>query len=383
MIKKALPEETEKHFSHVFDKNLVAGKLYSTTIELTRRCNFSCIHCYNLSHNSQPDLPTKKLLELIDSLTEMECLYLVFTGGEPLIHKDFRTIWSHAYKKGLLLTLFTNGYLLDKDLVAFLKKYPPYDIEITMYGFSSRTYGETTGNSKAFETVTGNIRNLKKENFRFSLKTVVLKHNIKEVPEIYRFARSMNVTFRYDLNISPTLEGGGTSSLFVPSADILQLFNIIKDSEKATCELLDNVKKSREYFKDGDNLYTCGAGKASVYVDHCGNVYPCALARGNTSNICDKPISRIIKEDIPVWFEKKITSPDINACRNCRDSYYCDWCPAIEDNPEISDLEKKRWKTNICRIAKLQKENFEKKLPASGKLEESLARAGYFELKYK
>ena len=114
-----------------------AGKLYDTIkdhrpikgqIELTHRCNLNCVHCYckgsedvarNMSHAARlasstenRELTTQEWKEILDEIHRKGCLWLCFTGGEPLIRDDFLEIYSYAKEKGFIITINTNGLLL-------------------------------------------------------------------------------------------------------------------------------------------------------------------------------------------------------------------------------------------------------------------------------
>ena len=45
-------------------------------------------------------------------IKEAGCLYLLLTGGEPLLREDFPEIYTFAKHNGFLVTVFTNGTLL-------------------------------------------------------------------------------------------------------------------------------------------------------------------------------------------------------------------------------------------------------------------------------
>lgn len=382
MIHEVSKIENELYFSDLFDACLSSNKLYSATIELTRNCNFSCAHCYNLPETRLPMLSFNELSKLINSLAELNCLYILFTGGEPLIHRDFSRLWEHAYNKGILPTLFTNAFLLNGDHFSLFRKYPPLDIEITMYGFSDETYKLVTGKSNAFGRVKENILMLKKLKIPFSLKSVVLRQNINEIYSIFKFAKELGTTFKYDLNISPAIDGLGKSHLFARPKEIGNLFLKVKDTKKAVQRLLKEAKDFREEFKRAGDLFTCGAGRASIYIDHAGNLHPCVLSRMPIGNILEQPLSALIKHKLPVCLNKKKSTLESYVCRNCPDNYYCDWCPAVEDNRNISKLEIKRWRANICRIARLQKEKFEGK-QTNRHTTPTVGHAGHFEHKFK
>jgi len=383
MIKELSDKESENYFSSIYDSHIKKGLLYSATIELTKKCNFSCIHCYNSFNQNMPDLSLAELKKIIDTLIEKQCLYIVLTGGEPLLYKNFKEFWIYAYEKGLLITLFTNAALINESIIKLFKKYPPYDIEISMYGYSDATYYALTGVKNQFNKIENNILMLKENSINFSVKSVAIKQNIKEIKDIYNFTKELGVLFKYDLNISPGINGKKTSHLFAPSKDIIDLFKNVPESKDAKCTLLKNLEESRANFKKNTRLYTCGAGKASVYFNSKGEIHPCTICRSPEINSKDNSLDQILTHALPKLLEKKTYDKDILACLNCEDSYFCDFCAAIDCNPIIKPLEKKRWKANICRIARLYKEHFEGTVPSNKPEKEFLVKAGYFELKYK
>ena len=95
-------------------------------MELTFRCNNLCKHCYcgaapDDAGQIQREMSTASVLRLIDELVDMGCLWFLITGGEPMLRPDFREIYLHAKKRGLLVIIFTNGTLIDDEMAAFLK----------------------------------------------------------------------------------------------------------------------------------------------------------------------------------------------------------------------------------------------------------------------
>jgi radical SAM protein with 4Fe4S-binding SPASM domain len=95
------------------------------SVELTAACNQRCAHCYNAwraEGNRSPErLPTAELLALLDRVAAEAGLERVtLSGGEPLLHPDFRPITEHLRGRGLELCLITNGTLVDRDVAAFL-----------------------------------------------------------------------------------------------------------------------------------------------------------------------------------------------------------------------------------------------------------------------
>jgi len=135
-------------------------------IEVTHRCPLKCTHCYNnLPMGDQEaqryELTFEEHCRILDEITEAGCLWILFTGGEIFVRKDFPDIYTFAKQKGLLITLFTNGWFLTPTIADYLFQWPPFSIEITLYGRTKETYERITGIPDSYERcMRGCSRNL-------------------------------------------------------------------------------------------------------------------------------------------------------------------------------------------------------------------------------
>src|SRR3990167_1268938 len=111
-----LPEIKYAEFSRHLHKKSIAERIpLHGTIELTFRCNLNCVHCYCPTLGPQDierELNYQEICRIIDDMLAEGCLWWTISGGEPLIREDFQDIYIYARKKGLLITLFTNGTLI-------------------------------------------------------------------------------------------------------------------------------------------------------------------------------------------------------------------------------------------------------------------------------
>src|SRR5260370_14946517 len=100
------------------------------SIEVTRRCPLECQHCYNNlpmgdQDARQREMTTEEHFRVLYELVEMGCFWLLYTGGEIFARKDFLEIYTYAKKKGFLITLFTNGTLINEIIADYLVQWPP------------------------------------------------------------------------------------------------------------------------------------------------------------------------------------------------------------------------------------------------------------------
>lgn len=107
-----------------------AGIPLNGTFELTPLCNMNCRMCYVRMSPAQqeaihPLRTAKEWLALGEEAKQAGMLYLLVTGGEPFLRPDIREILSALHWMGLILSVNTNGTLINEVVVEWLKETPP------------------------------------------------------------------------------------------------------------------------------------------------------------------------------------------------------------------------------------------------------------------
>ncbi len=100
---------------------------FLVALNLTRRCNLKCAHCYldagTLTRGDPDELTTPEAFRLLDEIAELSReTMVVLTGGEPLLRPDIMEIASHAARLDLMVVMGTNGVLLNNKRVAALQR---------------------------------------------------------------------------------------------------------------------------------------------------------------------------------------------------------------------------------------------------------------------
>src|SRR5215470_10856401 len=197
--------ELHKHFA---DKRAPV----EVTLEVTRRCPLECQHCYNnlemgdMAARSR-ELSKEEYFKILDELAEMGVIWMLFTGGEIFARKDFLEIYTYAKRKGFLITLFTNGTIINEEIADYLKEWPPFAIEITLYGRTRETYEALTMIPGSYDRCLRGIKLLKERDLPLKLKTVATSINKHEVMAMRRFAEEeLGVEFKMDGQINPRID---------------------------------------------------------------------------------------------------------------------------------------------------------------------------------
>jgi len=296
----------------------------SGSIDLTSRCNLRCVHCYvPPAGQGGEELSTERLLHLLDETAEAGCLYLLLTGGEPLLRDDFVDVYRHAKTKGMIVTVFTNGTLVTDEHLDAFSDLPPHNIEISLYGATAPTYERITGVPGSFAQCMAGIRALLDRGLNVRVKTILMTLNRDEFFDIERVARELGVDFRFDAALFPRLDGDRAPlRLRVPPQEAVE--KELADPERAARWRRYYEKRARTTARSG--LYLCGAGMTTFHVDARGNLKPCIMTQVPSYNIRD----RAFGEGWPVMAQVREREPGPEyPCNGCEKKVLCGYCPAF------------------------------------------------------
>ncbi len=324
------------------------------SLEVTRRCPLECQHCYNnlpmgdLGARNR-ELSKEEYCALLDELADMGTLWVLFTGGEIFARKDFLEIYTYAKGKGFLITLFTNGILINEKIADYLREYPPFGIEITLYGQSRETYERLTAMPGSYDRCMRGIRLLLDRGLPLKLKTVGTKVNKHEVEDMRRFAEEeLGVEFKLDSLINPRIDcsqaplGVRLSPEEVVAMD-LQWHKVANEHRKLLREELASAATLP------DTMYQCGGGVHGFAVDPYGRMSICVLSHRETYDIRQGNVREGWEKFLMEVRLRKRTRP--TKCSNCRIRSVCSMCPA---NGELENGNPESPVDFLCEVAHLR-----------------------------
>lgn len=151
----------------------------------TRTCNLKCRHCYSSSEAKTYDneLSTDEALALIDDLADFNVPTILFSGGEPLIRKDFFTLAAHAREKGIRATLSTNGTLITPEVAQKIKDHGIGYVGISIDGVCE-VNDDFRGVEGAYDRALEGIRNCRAVGQRVGLRFTINKANMDYVSDV-------------------------------------------------------------------------------------------------------------------------------------------------------------------------------------------------------
>jgi radical SAM protein with 4Fe4S-binding SPASM domain len=316
------------YFKELFRRAEAARVPLSGSLELTRRCNLRCIHCYLgpqecVRSDLRSEMTTAQVLAIIDQIVAAGCLNLLITGGEPLLRPDFDTIYRHAKLAGLHVTVFTNGTLLTDRIIDLFRDLPPWIVEVSVYGATAATYEQITGIPGSYNRCLAGIRRLSEAGIRLCLKTMLMTKNSHELGAIEDLAQTYGAKFRFDPVLNTCLDGGREPlRLRVDAAQVVRLE--FANPERA--QKWVDVHTRYPNLAPSDRLYPCGAAETGFHVDAFGNLQPCVMLPEVSRSLLSGAFAEAWAS---LAYLRQVKVDSASGCALCPRRLYCGYCPGL------------------------------------------------------
>ena len=341
------------------------------SIEVTRRCPLECLHCYNNLPMGDMDARQRELskeehFRVLDELVEMGCFWLLYTGGEIFARKDFLEIYTYAKKKGFLITLFTNGTIITEQIADYLAEWPPFAIEITLYGRTRETYEALTAIPGSYDRCLRGIRLLKERGLPLKLKTVATSINKHEVVAMRRFAEDeLGVEFKMDGQINPRIDCSQSPlAVRLSPEDVVALDMSAPKGVSEYRRLARRDLESPPSLSQIDTVYFCGGGMSSFAINAYGEVGICVISQQETFSIRGEGVRAVWEESLLRLRNRQRTR--VTKCVQCRIQSLCGMCPA---NGEMENGDRESPVEFLCQVAHLRAAVIGVEVPEHGECE--------------
>lgn len=363
---------------YLYRKSAAAGVPISGTFELTPVCNMDCKMCYVRLTKQQQEargalMDGAQWLALAQQARDEGLLYLLVTGGEPFLHPQIRQILTGLHKMGFVLTINTNGTLIDEETVAWLRQAPPSRINISLYGASDATYEALCGNPKGFTQVKKAISLLKQAGIQVKLNISATAHNAADLPAMVEYAKAEGLTVQIATYMFPPLRRDpnlvGENQRFTPqeaawyTAYADYLIHGKEDFLSQTRRLQCPGDPGDDCGQLGEGI-RCRAGKCSFWVTWQGDLLPCGM-------MPPEGAPNVLSQDFrQCWQQLRQRSSQIRLpakCTDCPLKEPCRACAAMSVTETGSYDKVPAYRCQMAQALYPERKRLEKKL-----LEESL-----------
>ena len=311
---------------------------------LTNKCNLNCSFCYQDKQTLSKNMSTDDWLNVLEQIPAYSRVTL--TGGEPLIFKGFKTVFSKA-ATDFDCNIITNGLLLSKEIIDFMLSFEKFQV----LSISVDNIGNTTRDvtSEQWEKLKENLlyfiekRNELGSKALLDIKTLILDENSTELFDIYTYCKE---ELKCDTHAFQFLKGSPLQhadsmypydSIFVePKTHIYSNFTLIKEQLKKVQaynqthqknsyvhpnfidlsqeESLEPLNILNEPFKPKSYKH-CIFPWSSVHINYDGEVFPClSIGMGNLKTTS---LKEVIFSDTFMQFKKELKEKLVPSCSRC------------------------------------------------------------------
>lgn len=270
-------------------------------------CNLKCEHCFTtaLKDDSRRKITPVEYKKIVKQAMKLGAVNFSFQGGEPTLYPELFEFIKNAYPKKNLISVTTNGTLLNKEKILELKKAGVDILTISLDSAVAEEHDKFRGVYGSFNKTMNAIKLALGNGFNITLGAVVSHENIRSqgLIDLIKLAHELNVIIFLAL-AAPLGE-------WALNEDII----LTKDDRDYLCKLVGKYPLLRTDFEANFIHWGCGAVKEILYLTPYGDVLPCPFLHFSLGNV----------------FEEKLGDIRDKALQNSYFNYYHNLCLAAED----------------------------------------------------
>ncbi|MGD9641915.1 MAG: radical SAM protein [Elusimicrobiales bacterium] len=299
----------------------------SVTIELTRRCPLRCRHCYlpETAGRARPgrELSFAQWEKILRQLARAGGIYLVFTGGEPLLRPDLPRLCRLAKALNFDVRIFSTGLGITPARAREIRLAGVSAFEISFYG-RPEVHDCITGRKGSFAGSLAAVRLLKAAGVTVKIKVPLMNLNLGQAAFMKRLAGKEGCGISFDPVIAPANDGDRAALKYRLSGPELR---------KALAYLSPSGAEAGPAVPvpGGSGVwdFLCGAGRNVCAVDPAGTLFPCLQLPVKLGNLTRQKFSALWKGS--AWLKKwrRAGIKDLKICAACPDIEFCSRCPGI------------------------------------------------------
>ncbi|WP_081702715.1 radical SAM/SPASM domain-containing protein [Desulfuromonas sp. TF] len=256
-------------------------------LEITSYCNFDCDYCVQENSNIN-DLCFEEWCIIIDKLKSFGITQISIIGGEPTLSSDLFEIIRYAKKQGFVVSLCSNGSLVDNSYAQALSASGLDQIQINIDHIDKGHHKNIRKSpSCCVEPLTA-LRNCSEYGIETVVATVVQEGNFNCLEEISSLVVENNFS---SYRLWREVSGAPSAEMadFIVAAERVHAYLRERGlvSVKSTCNDLPVS------FSDEISFSGCPAGSVFICISSFGDVFPCSFCRTSVGNILKEPLEAI------------------------------------------------------------------------------------------
>ena len=255
---------------------------------ITNRCNLKCKGCYHwaLRETAQPEMSAEKMKSIIAEAKELGISFMTLAGGEPFVRQEILTITKDFPE--IIFLIFTNGLLINDELLGKLKKQKNVVPVISLEGYEEDT--DMRRGKGVFDRLEKIINKLKQNNIFYSASITVTKQTFDLVTsdEFVKNLVDLGCKLLFFVEYTPIKEG--TENWIITDEQRDNLMKRVKSFRLKYRALFISVPG------DEEGIGGClSAGRGFVHISADGNVEPCPFAPYSDTNLREMSLKNALQ----------------------------------------------------------------------------------------
>jgi radical SAM protein with 4Fe4S-binding SPASM domain len=339
---------------------LLRQKLFGTGLEgepntplvvsyaVTKACNLRCSHCHADARDALAnELNLKEAIKAIDEMANLGTEALIFSGGEPLLRKDFvLTLAEYCVDAGIIPAMLSNGVLINHRVAMELKDAGIVAVGIPIDSSIPECHDQLRNVPGTFERAVDAIKACRDIDLEVVVTTMALKDNFDDIPKRMNFIASLGVDQAAVYDLVPTGRGKDVMDQAMCETQRVSLIKYLQQMQEDNDmvftlsgglplypDIVSEMHKSNGT-KPRDLLLKqfwinapvgCHAGLLYFSLRSNGDVYPCTFLPVKAGNIREQSLTAIWR-DSRVLKELRERNLLKGKCRECEYRETCGGC---------------------------------------------------------
>ncbi len=315
-------------------------RLDNITLEVTRKCSFRCLHCYN-GKNNYEEWDYDRIVPFLEWIREIGTFDISLTGGDVFLYSRFNSLVKKIRDLGFRLNLLTNLFSCDEENIKMIKSLGVNELEFTIFSLDEKVNDTMTGHKGSLQRILKNIDLCKNYGIRLFAKNLITKYDCESYKDFEEFCTKKHIEHNVDYRIVNTIEGDDSNCECMLSAD--QLLRVLKELD---------FKQERSFNEPKMTDRICTDSDGACYISATGDVFPCVFLRFNCGNIYKDDYSDIISNLNKSPCKELCWSMLYEKCRKCDIKHYCIKCPG---HSMLEGKSYKDYSDQDCMIANIRR----------------------------
>jgi radical SAM protein with 4Fe4S-binding SPASM domain len=287
-----------------------------------------------------------RFARLLPTLVKLGCRSISLAGGEPMLHHDLPLILRLSRRANMIITLYTNGTLLDERVLGALRSTLGTKVIVSFYAASDEAYERLSldRSPNLFTTVKDGVARLKAAGVPYQLQIFTYRGQMSVYEDLKRIFPGEAIARGWIVMPRSAAEHCNQNCM-VPAEEV-------RDQIFLRHEQPEFAERLFEFLYEQKMVFSCAAGLASVHINSYFSIYPCLYVRdpAMTFSLDDHSFEEIFFEKMPRALMNRISAS--SPCHSCTIRQSCFRCRAFGYGTDWAE----QGEHSLCKIARIAEE---------------------------